>query len=147
MRRAHAMALKLFFDGLGDCLQLRMALPRAQRKVLSKGHVGRKFQHRNIRRLLFLGRRDSPLNFGTKGFEVHRYRACPRMYSSTCAGTSPCTVALRSSRARTSVDETWLATVVSMCIDVLRSTILSASSRAVRPSFSGGTTSRSASMR
>jgi hypothetical protein len=45
------------------------------------------------------------------------------MYSSTRAGTSPWIPWFRCNRSRTSVEETWLATVVNMCTTDFRSTI------------------------
>ena len=123
MRQANALAPEALFDGVANGLNLRVAASRSEQKIFGESAV--EFQDSDIQGLFFLGRFDCPANFGMKVFQFHRYKACPRMYSTTGAGTSPWIPFFSSRRSRTSVDETWLATVASKCMVDLRSTILS----------------------
>src|ERR1700751_5669848 len=89
MRQPDSVTLEPLFNGFANGLNLRLAIARAEQKIFGERADARQFQHRNVHGLLVLSRFDGPANFGAQRNVGHRYRACPRMYSSTRAGTSP----------------------------------------------------------
>src|SRR5580704_906249 len=89
MRDAASLAEKFLFDRLADSLDLRLALPGTKEEIFRECAGAGKIQHRDVHGLFVLSRFHGRANFGAKGVECHRYRACSRMYSSTRAGTSP----------------------------------------------------------
>ena len=109
------MPLQLLFDFVADGFHLSRAEPGAQQKIIGEGAEARQIEQCHFGRLLFLRGLDGRANFGSEAspFLRHRYRACLVMYSSTRGGTSPWIDSFRSRRCRTSVAETWLATVSS----------------------------------
>ena len=71
------MLAQSLFDGVADGFKLRRACTRAEQKPLRERAELAKIEHRHALRLLILGRLERPANFGTKGFQCHRYKACP----------------------------------------------------------------------
>ena len=89
MPGAHASPGQPLLDGFADRVDLRLALARTQQKIIRKRPGAAQVQHRDVHGLLILSRFHSPINFRAESVVRHRYRACPKMYASTRAGTSP----------------------------------------------------------
>ena len=87
MNQTKTLAIQPLFDGSGNGQDLRRALPRGQKKIFRE-RAG-KLHYDHVQGLFLLSRFNGRANFGREGIEVHRYRACFKMYSSTRAGTSP----------------------------------------------------------
>src|SRR5256884_3533470 len=108
-RPAH-LFVELVFDFRADRLHLRRAKARADDEVIGKRARTAQVQHHDARGFLFLGGLNCGAHALRQGFEIHRYRPCLRMYSSTREETSPWTDCPRCARRRMSVAETSLET-------------------------------------
>src|SRR5207248_791489 len=119
IRRAIALAVphrpphllvQLLFDFRADRLHLRGAEARANHEIIGERARPAQIQHNNACGFLFLGGLNSGAHALRQRFEIHRYKPCLRMYSSTRAETSPWMDCPRCARRRMSVAETSLET-------------------------------------
>src|ERR1700751_2696836 len=58
MREPDSVALEPLFNGFANGLNLRLAIPRAEKKIFGDRPAPRQFQHRNVYGLLVLSRFD-----------------------------------------------------------------------------------------
>src|SRR5215469_1722820 len=108
--RPSHLFVELLFDFRADRLQLRRAKTRADDEVIGERASTAQVQHNDAGGFLFLGGLNCGAHALRQGFEIHRYRPCLRMYSSTRAETSPWMDCPRCARRRMSVAETSFAT-------------------------------------
>ena len=72
MRGAAAVAMQLFFNGLADSLNLRLAGAGAQQKIIGERAGAGKVQDGNVQSLFFLSGFHSQQDFGIERVKGHR---------------------------------------------------------------------------